>query len=189
MSVNLNDGELGGLVEELNAVADDARRDFGGLTPAQLNWKPSPERWSVGQCFEHLIKTNQAFFPALEAAAGGGRENSLWERVSPLSGLFARLVLRSLASKRKFPAPRALKPSGSEVDAEVVARFVRHQDELAGLMSATGAAGLKGTIVTSPIASFVTYSLFDACRIAAAHERRHFEQARAVTEAAGFPNN
>ena len=188
MSMNPTNGELSGLLEELRAVTGDAERVFGGLTPAQLNWKPSPERWSVGQCFEHLIKTNQAFFPALEAAAGGGRENSLWERVSPLSGLFARLVLRSLASKRKFPAPRALKPSSSGVDAGVVAHFVRHQDELAGLMSAAGAADLKGTIVTSPIAPFVTYSLFDACRIAAAHERRHFGQALAVTEAAGFPN-
>ena len=63
MSTNPANGELGGLLEELKAVADDAQRDFGSLSAAQLNWKPSAEQWSVGQCFEHLIKTNRAFFP------------------------------------------------------------------------------------------------------------------------------
>jgi hypothetical protein len=42
-------------------------------------------------------------------------------------------------------------------------------------------------IVASPIAGFVTYNMLDACRIVVAHERRHFEQARRVTEAEGFP--
>src|SRR5437868_14113672 len=81
MSANLTNGELGGLLEELKAVADDARRDFGALSATQINWKPSAEQWSVGQCFEHLIKTNRALFPVLEAAARGDRQSGLWERV------------------------------------------------------------------------------------------------------------
>ena len=189
MSANLTNGELGGLLKELKAVADDARRDFGTLSATQINWKPSAEQWSVGQCFEHLIKTNRALFPVLEATARGDRQSGLWERVSPLSGFFGRLVLRSLASKRKFPAPSALKPSSSGVDARVIEQFVGHQGELADLMRANGGIDLKGTIVTSAISPFVTYSVLDACRIAVAHERRHFAQARRVTEAEGFPNN
>ena len=187
MSENPTNGELRSLLEELKAVADDAQKVFGGLTPAQLNWKPSAEQWSVGQCFEHLIKTNRALFPVLEAAARGDRQSGLWERVSPLSGFFGRLVLRSLASKRKFPAPSALKPSSSGVDAEVIEQFVGHQGELADLVRANEGTDLRGTIVTSAISPFVTYSMLDACRIAVAHERRHFAQARRVTEAEGFP--
>jgi hypothetical protein len=189
MSENPTNGELRSLLEDMKAVADDAQKVFGGLTPVQLNWKPSAEQWSVGQCFEHLIKTNRAFFPTLEAAARGDRKSGLWERVSPLSGFFGRLVLRSLASKRKFPAPSALKPSSSDVDAGVIEQFVGHQGELAGLVRANEGTDFKGTIVTSAISPFVTYSMLDACRIAVAHERRHFAQARRVTEAEGFPNS
>ena len=189
MSANTTNGELGGLLEELKAVADDARRDFGTLSATQINWKPSAEQWSVGQCFEHLIKTNRALFPVLEAAARGDRQSGLWERVSPLSGFFGRLVLRSLASKRKFPAPSALKPSTSDLDAEVIEQFVGHQGELTGLVRANEGTDLKGTIVTSAISPFVTYSMLDACRITIAHERRHFAQARRVTETEGFPNS
>ena len=188
MSGNQADGELGGIVEELRAVAADARKEFGRLSAAQLNWKPSAGEWSVGQCFDHLIKTNEGFRPTLEETARGGRKGTLWQRVSPLSGFFGRLVLRSINSPRKFKAPRGLRPSASDVEAGVVEKFVGQQGELARLMRAAAAgADLRRTVVASPIAGFATYSMFDACRIVAAHNRRHFEQARRVAEAPGFP--
>ncbi|HYY97319.1 MAG TPA: DinB family protein, partial [Pyrinomonadaceae bacterium] len=95
-AADVKKGELGGLIEELGAVTTEAREVFGGLSAAQLNWKPSPERWSVGQCFDHLIATNRTFFADMERVASGEHKTSLWGRVSPLSGFFARLILKSL---------------------------------------------------------------------------------------------
>lgn len=189
MSEARTNGEIDGIIGELGAVAQDASKVFGPLSPTQLNWKPSAEQWSVGQCFGHLIKTNRGFFSSLEEAARGGRKSNLWERVSPLSGLFGRLLVRTMSSRRKFKAPRGLKPTSSDVDAGVVGEFVGQQAELAGLMRAAAAgADLRRTVVTSPIAGFVTYSMLDACRIVVAHNRRHFAQAQRVTETQGFPN-
>jgi hypothetical protein len=34
----------------------------------------------------------------------------------------------------------------------------------------------------------LTYSVLDGCRLIVTHERRHFEQARRVTQASGFPS-
>lgn len=189
MSANRVSGELGEVVEQLGAIAGEARREFGGLSAAQLNWKPGPDEWSVGQCFEHLMKTNRSFFPVLERIARGERRNSAWERWSPLSGLFGRLITRTVGQEggRKFKAPRKLRPSASDHEADIVERFAGHQSELAGLMRAPERADLKRTVVTSPISGFVTYSLLDACRIIVAHERRHLRQARRVTETPGFP--
>jgi hypothetical protein len=182
-------GELDTLVEELGAIASEARAAFGALTPAQLNWKPSAESWSVGQCFEHLIKTNESFLPALELVNRGEYRGTLWQRVSPLSGFFGRLVLRGLASGRKVKASAAISPSASGVPEDIVERFAAHQRVVGKHLSAARAEDLKRTVVTSPVAGFATYSLFDACRIVVAHERRHFEQARRVTEVAGFPRS
>ena len=183
------DGGLGGQLEALRAIADDARKTFGGLSERQLNWKPGAEEWSIGQCFEHLIKTNRSFFPTLEQLARGERKGRTWERLSPFSGFFGKMVLKSLApeSSRKFKAPRGLLPSASDVDAAVIEQFAAHQGELAELMKATANLDLKRTVVTSPISGFVTYSLMDAFRIVVMHERRHFEQARRVTESEAFP--
>ena len=187
--MNPTGGELNGQIEELKAITDEARETFGKLSAAQLNWRPGAEQWSVGQCFEHLIKTNRSFFPTLEQISRGERKGRTWERLSPFSGFFGRLVLSSLKpeSARKFKAPRGLRPSSSDVEAAVVEQFAAHQGELAELMRATAGLDLRRTVVTSPISGFVTYSLMDGFRIVVMHERRHFAQARRVTESAAFP--
>ena len=182
-------GELRGLLEELLAVKCEAREVFGGLTAAQLNWKPSAEQWSVGQCFDHLIVTNSCFFPDMERVAAGTYRSSLWGRVSPLSGFFGRLVLKALDPEkgRRTKAPRVFEPTQSAVAPDVIERFAAHQDDLAAHMRATSDADLRGLKVTSPVTAVATYSLLDAYRIVVAHERKHFEQARRVTQTEGFP--
>jgi hypothetical protein len=189
MSGSQNNGELGGMLDELRAIGEDARKVFGRLSPAQLNWKPSAERWSVGQCFDHLIVTNRTFFPDMERVASGTYKTSMWGRVSPLSGLFGRFILKALDPEkgRKTKAPRVFEPASSDVAGDVIEQFAGHQDELAGRMRATAGVDLRRTIVTSPVSPVATYSLLDAYRIVVAHERKHFEQARRVTRADGFP--
>jgi hypothetical protein len=189
MNRSQNGDELGGMLDELRAVAGEAREVFGRLSEAQLNWKPSAEQWSVGQCFDHLIVTNRCFFRDMERVAAGKYRSSMWGRVSPLSGFFGRLILKALDPEkgRKTKAPRVFEPAASDVAADVIERFAEHQEELSGRMRATSAADLRGLKVTSPVSSVATYSLLDAYRIVVAHERKHFEQARRVTRAEGFP--
>ncbi|HEX8352893.1 MAG TPA: DinB family protein [Pyrinomonadaceae bacterium] len=189
MNDSRKNGELDALLDELRAGGREARKVFGGLSAAQLNWKPSAGRWSVGQCFEHLIKTNSTFVPDIERVAAGTYRSSLWARVSPLSGLFAGLILKALDPEkgRKTKAPRVFEPASSDVGADVIERFARHQEELSERMRATAGADLRRTMVTSPVSAVATYSLLDAYRILVAHGRKHFEQARRVTEAEGFP--
>ena len=189
MSTNQTSGLQSGLIEQLGSITEDARKVFGALNEAQLNWKPSAEQWSVGQCFDHLIVTNRSFFPLLEQVGRGERRNSAWESWSPLSGFFGKFVARSLEQEggRKFKAPKKIEPSSSDIDSGIINRFAEHHRELSELLKATAGRDLKKIVVTSPISGFVTYRLPDACRIVVAHERRHFAQARRVTEAEGFP--
>jgi len=44
------------------------------------------------------------------------------------------------------------------------------------------------TVISSPAANFVTYSLLDAFRIIVVHEQRHFQQAMRVKANTNFPN-
>jgi hypothetical protein len=43
--------------------------------------------------------------------------------------------------------------------------------------------------MTSPFFNFLTYSVLDGWCVVVAHDRRHFEQARSVTQTKGFPNS
>jgi hypothetical protein len=40
----------------LDDVRREAQETFGGLDVRQLNWRPDAVRWSVAQCFDHLLK-------------------------------------------------------------------------------------------------------------------------------------
>src|SRR5260370_15470558 len=42
------------LISELDTADQRAKELAKGLTPLQVNWKPSQDAWSVGQCLEHL---------------------------------------------------------------------------------------------------------------------------------------
>jgi len=125
----------------------------------------------------------------MERVADGTFKSSLWGRVSPLSGFFASMILRSLdpVKGRKSKAPRVFLPASSDVDADVLEKFATHQEELVRRMRATAGVDLRRTMVTSPVAAVATYSLLDAYRIVVAHERKHFEQARRVAEDERFP--
>ena len=150
MSVTHNGGELGGLLDELRAVTKDAREVFCGLSLSQLNWKPSAQQWSVGQCLDHLIVTNRCFFPDIERVAAGTYKTNLWGRVSPLSGFFGRFILKSLDPEkgRRTKAPRVFEPAQSDVAPDVLEQFTAHQEELATRMRATAGADLRGLKVT-----------------------------------------
>lgn len=182
--------ELATFVEDAEAIADDLQKTFGNLSSAQINWKPSANGWSVGQCFEHLIKTNALFFPDLELIAGGTRKNSFLENYSPLSSFFGKLLVNSLKKdERKFKAPSKAIVPPSEIDAEIIEQFAAHQIEVIGRIKRTETADWQRTKITSPFMSFMTYKLADGFRVIIEHERRHFRQAERVTQEADFPKN
>jgi hypothetical protein len=166
-------------------VTQQARRSFGDLSGVQLNWKPERTEWSIAQCLEHLILVNAPYLPVLEAVARGEWRPNLKERLPVLPRLFGRLVLRAVHpdATRKVKARPQFEPSQSTIDGTIVERFAAHQAELARQMEAAGSRDLSRTIITSPVASFITYSALDACRIIVAHEGQHLAQAERVLAA------
>ena len=118
------DERISNLTSELRKVAVDAEETFGVLTAEQLNWKPAENSWSVGQCFDHLIKTNHKFYPEFEKLAAGTRTNSFWENWSPFSGWAGRFLINAVSEdskKAKAPSQRIVPPS--EIASDIVERF------------------------------------------------------------------
>lgn len=180
--------DLSSIITAANNVANEARSTFGRLTPSQLNWKPSPERWSVAQCFDHLISSNKGYIPVIENVLAGHKP-TLWQSMPVLPGLMGKLLIKSLdpASSRKIKAPKRFQPAQSDISGSVINDFIDQQQLIVAKMKATEHLDLKKIVITSPVAAAVIYSLMDAYRIIVVHEHRHFEQAKRVTQETGFP--
>lgn len=175
-------------VSELQKISDDAQETFGNLSAEQINWKPSAEGWSVGQCFEHLIKTNELFYDELEKIKTGTRRNSFLENYSPLSGFFGNLLISSLKKdSRKFKAPTKNIMPPSEIDENIVEIFAAHQAQLIEKIKATETADWQKIKITSPFMRLITYKLADGFQVVIEHEKRHVRQAERVTQTEDFP--
>lgn len=180
--------DLPDVIAAANNVANKARTTFGNLTPAQLNWKPSAERWSVAQCFDHLISSNKDYFPIIDNVLAGYKP-TFWQSMPVLPGLMGKLFIKSLdpASTRKIKAPKRFEPAQSDISGSVINDFVDQQQQIVARMKATEHLDLEKIVISSPVTGVVIYSLMDAYRIIVVHEQRHFQQAKRVTEEPGFP--
>jgi hypothetical protein len=184
------------LIEVKNALEDiarDAEAQFGGLHAGQLNWRPDANRWSVAQCFDHLLTANRLILERADEALADAGPRTIWQRLPVLPAVFGWLLVRSQApgGTRRFTAPPAAQPSPSSIAADVVSRFVRQQREsaarAAARVQAIGVRAAADVIMTSPFVTFITYSVLDGLRLIVAHNHRHVEQARRVTQSPGFP--
>ena len=175
----------------LGEIARDAQATFGGLDARQLNWRPDATRWSVAQCFDHMLTANRLMFQAAEDALNGAAPRTLWQRVPVLPGLFGRLLIRSQApgSTGKYTAPPKAQPATSDVASDIVQRFVQQQQAAMAQVETLNEREAARAIMTSPFFSMVTYSVLDGWRLVFAHTRRHVEQARGVTQSRGFPRS
>ncbi|MCA1649401.1 MAG: DinB family protein [Acidobacteria bacterium] len=176
---------------ELHAIARDTQCHFGHLDERQLNWRRDSASWSIAQCFDHLLNANREMFRAIDAATDSTRPRTLWQRVPVLPGVFGRMLIRSQMPEttRKFTAPRTATPASSPIDLRIIERFIAHQHEASARVSALEGRDVARVIMVSPFAAFITYSVLDGCRLLVTHERRHFAQARRVTQDTGFPSS
>lgn len=175
-------------ISELEKISEDVRRAFGAFSAEQVNWRPSADGWSVGQCFEHLIKTNELLYGELDRTASGTRRNSFWENWSPLTSFGGRFLINSLKKdERKFKVPTQKIAPPSDIDPNIIEKFAAHQTELIGKIRACAEADLRKTVITSPFVKLMTYNLADGLTVVVEHEKRHFRQAKRVAQAENFP--
>jgi hypothetical protein len=176
------------VADQFSTMARDVATDFGRLDAAQLNWQPDAGSWSVGQCFDHLLKINGEMTKAIARGLDPKVSRTIWQQLPLWPRLFGRMLVSSQApgGKQKHKAPASAVPASSNIAPDTITRFIAWQDK--GI-AAAGALSVADTerVIVSPFIAQITYSVLDAYRLIAAHQRRHFEQATRVMAHPEFP--
>jgi hypothetical protein len=193
---DLESDELAASWREFRSTGEEAVEIAAELTPDQLWWRPAPERWSVGGCLDHLVRTGEVYLEALDEAIDEGRRRGLRSDGPGRRSVMGRWLVRFLDPPPGLPvpAPGRIRPrdpetdgSGTDGDGDPLSDFLALRPELADRLQAADGLDLGRIRLASPFAWFLTFDLGSAFRIVAAHERRHLWQARRVCEAEGFP--
>lgn len=158
-----------------------------GLSPAQLNFKPAPDRWSIAECAEHImlaedliygLVTNQIMkSPAVEPKLTAA------EREKNDMKILAAIENRG----QKFTAPEQLKPTGKVSSVpETVAHFNASRAMTLDYVR-TGQDDLRHHYGTHP--SLGSIDAYDWILMLAAHTERHTAQIKEIKADPNFPKS
>jgi hypothetical protein len=180
--------ELEGYLRQIESIRADADKLVEGLSDRQFNWKPSPERWSIAQCLDHLNNGWKALAKLDRVIAAAGEQGIRGEgpyRHPFLGKLYLRFT--EPPPKIRVPAPRRFRPAAERPMFEVVPRFLGLQREILARIESADGLDLGGIRLSSPISRRFQMSLGQWFGFLAAHERRHLWQAWQVRRHPDFP--
>lgn len=176
------------LADELDAADARARRLLGGLTREQLNWKPSPRVWSVGQCLEHLCLSNEVYVAPMREALAEAPTVRV-DEITPgwAARWFIRRYIEPATQKKPARAPRKASPVASALDLSIGERFTASNDAMRAVMVRALEIDVNRVRFTNPFVPVIRFTIGTGLLIIARHNHRHLGQAERVTQLARFP--
>jgi len=157
----------------------DAVKD---LSPAQWNFKPAPDRWSVAECMEHIAAAEDYIRGMIEsgvmkAPAAPGRDTAAID-----AGIIANVPAR----KNKVQAPDEIKPTnryGSPQNS--IAHFLESRAKTEEFLRST--PGLRDHATDGPTGQ--KWDAYEFVLLIAAHSERHTNQIKEVKTDPNYPKS
>lgn len=174
--------ELETYLDQLLTIRQDVPGIVAGLDGPAFNWRPASNRWSVGECLDHLNAIGEAYLPVLDQAVQRGRSAHLEAPGPFVYGWFERWFVGGMeppARKLRTKAVAKFTPSGQIQPEACLTRFLALQDSLSERLKAADGLDLRRIKVRSQVAP-ISFTLGSTFRLLLAHERRHLWQAREV---------
>ena len=176
------------LLAELTASDQRAIAVARPLTVDQLNWRPRPDSWSVGQCLEHLAVSNEVYCKAIAPAVPGCAQ-AMVDEITP--GWFGRWFIRNVIE----PSPKTLKNQKAPakivpvatVDATILDQFLRSNQQTRELIARAQSFDVNRVRFKNPFVAWIRFTVGTGLEILARHEDRHLLQAERIRAHPGFP--
>ena len=158
-----------------------------GLTAAQWNFKPAPDRWSIAEIVEHIVLAQDLVLGPIreqlaKAPAAKGRDNRAVDEA-----VIALLPDRT----SKFPAPDILQPTGRWKPAVSMDRLAKNYAQLTSYLENT--PDLRGHAIEALPLQAVSTGVYDSMDgyqwilAAGGHTERHTKQILEVRADPNFP--
>lgn len=199
-------------LDTLRRTRRETVRLTDGLSQAQVDFSPGPDRWSVGEVLDHLIRIDRLFGDEYAELFRRGRRSGCAFRFRGLSqsGLSVPLVpqallplfdvpaavlgvvvprpvRQALLGNRAVPAqaPPPIRPRKGRPLADLRRDLQEAIETLEALLAANRDVRLESLYYYNPLIGFT--DLPGILSFLASHESRHQGQLREILAAPGFP--
>ena len=155
-----------------------------GLSEAQLNFKPAPDKWSVEDCVKHIATTEQSLW---QMTNGAIQQAGNPEKRADIKATDEEVIKMTENREHKVKTAPSMEPQNTPYKslAEALASFKTDRAKLINYVKTTD-ADLRNHVITMPPGSFDSYQMI---LLIAAHSNRHTQQIEEVKADPDFPKN
>ena len=169
------------LLQQIEDATRKAKALTAGRSQADLTTSLEANSWSVAQCLDHLAQTTNVFLPVISAATG--RAPRLGRNRRLRTGAMTQMLIRNLEPpyRLRFKALKAIVPQRQDF-ASAWNAFEESQLRLAETIQSSVGLALDEVRIESPVYARVSYNVYGAFRMLAAHQRRHLWQIEQILQ-------
>ncbi|MDN5204425.1 DinB family protein [Fulvivirgaceae bacterium BMA10] len=158
--------------------------------------KPSPGKWSIIECLEHLNITGRLYIPQMEERMISGEKLNSNGSSFYSSGFMGSWSIKSMkplengkikSSMKTFKSfePKLKDESGQEVR-RIIDEFQEQQNRLLEVIRKSREMNLNKNKITSALGKILRFRLGDAIAFLIAHNQRHILQIKKTLNALEF---
>ena len=185
----LSDEERAQVLELFDQSTDLYLGLLAGVSDRQWSFKPAPDRWSVGECAEHIMRSNELLYGSAKAALANAADPEWHEKTKGKSELLlAVMPNRNPGGAGGASAPQEIRPTGEFTRTEIVRRF-KELHERARAYVAETEEPLKQHLEQHPFPVFNPLNAYDWILYVPLHTIRHCKQMIEVMETEGYPES
>jgi len=165
-------------ISEAPKLKTSVSEDFGELNEDQLNRKPSPDKWSIGECIDHLIVSHDQYLKKIRNVNVNGFSKSEDNRVYKHT-IWGKLLVDSVSPQtiKKKKTFKVFYPKHKLIKRSVLDDYDRSLDDFVKIAERFKGYDLNKIKISSPVSGFIRLNLGDAFLIHLNHDRRHINQA------------
>ena len=171
------------LTNDLLVLRVKAQQRFRPLSAEELNRRPSPSRWSAGQCLEHLNIVGGYYLPSIATRIARAQKRGSKPAAIAKQGFIGRRLvegMRTPASIKSRTSPQRYAPTGTRLPRTVTEVFSRQLDELLRLVLLARQINANAVRIPNAIFPLLLLRLTDQLEFMVVHLQRHVAQAEAV---------
>lgn len=174
------------IAHQILKATRDAEALVRGRDRSDLSVRLKPGSWCVAECLDHLTQTTMAFLPAISAAIATAPRLTSNRRLR--TGIIPSLFIWNLTPpyRIRFTVLPQLVPQNQDAETVWTSFLDSQRQLLETLRSAIGLA-IDRVNIKSPVYARISYNIYGAFRMLAAHQSRHIWQIEQILTALDHP--
>ena len=175
--------QLDGLIDRARMQMEDAHA-LAGVHEARFMTRPSPDRWSAGEQFQHIALTDEPYLKVIETALREARIRGFLGDGPFRGGKLGNWFARSMAPpvRRRMKTMKKLHPAPDLSAQDVLANFDRVRNDLIANIELARGVDLDRATIRSPYMRLLKMPVWSAYEVLLTHADRHVWLARQIVK-------